>query len=62
MNHELKLDAAVIHRALVAEVGSDSKADNVFLLLSNDIFLVAARLFSHVDSNNERVSFILGLL
>ncbi len=62
MDHELKFDGVVIHRGFVSEVGSDSKADNIFLFSSNDVFLVTARLLSHVDSNHKRVFLILSLL
>ena len=62
MHRELKFNAAVVDGLLISEVGSDSEADNIFLLLSNDISLVPARLLSHVDSNNKGILLIFSLL
>ena len=62
MHHKLKFNAAVVHSMLISQVSSDSEADNVFLLLSNDISLVPARLLSHVDSNNKGVPLIFSFL
>lgn len=62
VDHKLKLDGAVVRRVFVSQVGSDGEADNIFLLLSNYIFLATARLLSHVDSDNERISLIFSLL
>ena len=62
MEHELEFDAAAKHCVSTSEVGSDGEADDVFLLLSNDVSLVATSFLPHVDGNDERILLVLGLL
>ena len=62
MDHELKFDAAAKYCVFTPIIGSDSEANDIFLLLSDDISLITTRLLSHVDSNNEGVLLILSLL